>query len=146
MIVHIDSRTPEITVLFFFFFFNDTATTEIYTLSLHDAFRPERGCTVWRQRDTASRRRPSGNRFRALFTRSKTAPAASPRACRSTAMPPPTGEGKVSPINHAASDSRCEVDDSIITPPLPLSPAGLCSPKIGARSARAYPEQLPRRA
>src|SRR5437870_13616322 len=29
---------------FFFFFFNDTATTEIYTLSLHDAlpiFRPE---------------------------------------------------------------------------------------------------------
>src|SRR5256885_6737111 len=25
------------TCLFFFFFFNDTATTEIYTLSLHDA-------------------------------------------------------------------------------------------------------------
>ena len=24
-------------VFFFFFFFNDTATTEIYTLSLHDA-------------------------------------------------------------------------------------------------------------
>src|SRR5215203_3864762 len=24
---------------YFFFFFNDTATTEIYTLSLHDAFR-----------------------------------------------------------------------------------------------------------
>ena len=31
--------------LFFFFFFNDTATTEIYTLSLHDAlpiYREER--------------------------------------------------------------------------------------------------------
>src|SRR2546427_11204222 len=26
-----------IPVIFFFFFFNDTATTEIYTLSLHDA-------------------------------------------------------------------------------------------------------------
>src|SRR5256885_16741104 len=26
-----------VTVIFFFFFFNDTATTEIYTLSLHDA-------------------------------------------------------------------------------------------------------------
>src|SRR2546430_6554054 len=26
-----------ISVIFFFFFFNDTATTEIYTLSLHDA-------------------------------------------------------------------------------------------------------------
>src|SRR2546430_15057312 len=25
------------TITFFFFFFNDTATTEIYTLSLHDA-------------------------------------------------------------------------------------------------------------
>src|SRR6266481_9813258 len=33
--------------LFFFFFFNDTATTEIYTLSLHDArpiFRSSWGC------------------------------------------------------------------------------------------------------
>src|SRR6266513_404245 len=34
---------------FFFFFFNDTATTEIYTLSLHDALpilgRASRGCT-----------------------------------------------------------------------------------------------------
>src|SRR5256885_17033225 len=27
----------EHSVFFFFFFFNDTATTEIYTLSLHDA-------------------------------------------------------------------------------------------------------------
>src|SRR3989442_8577798 len=34
--------------VFFFFFFNDTATTEIYTLSLHDALPiwspPSRGC------------------------------------------------------------------------------------------------------
>src|SRR3989475_4481489 len=29
--------------LFFFFFFNDTATTEIYTLSLHDAL------PIWRE-------------------------------------------------------------------------------------------------
>ena len=28
-------------VFFFYFFFNDTATTEIYTLSLHDALRSE---------------------------------------------------------------------------------------------------------
>src|SRR5256886_10702566 len=28
---------PPLALLFFFFFFNDTATTEIYTLSLHDA-------------------------------------------------------------------------------------------------------------
>src|SRR3990170_5446784 len=29
--------------IFFFFFFNDTATTEIYTLSLHDALPISRG-------------------------------------------------------------------------------------------------------
>src|SRR2546429_2344971 len=29
--------TPCTPYIFFFFFFNDTATTEIYTLSLHDA-------------------------------------------------------------------------------------------------------------
>src|SRR2546429_9941865 len=30
--------------IFFFFFFNDTATTEIYTLSLHDALPISTGC------------------------------------------------------------------------------------------------------
>src|SRR2546426_11583677 len=40
-------------LIFIFFFFNDTATTEIYTLSLHDALpicahrrRPPGGCTL----------------------------------------------------------------------------------------------------
>src|SRR2546430_17086922 len=31
------SYTDHLSLIFFFFFFNDTATTEIYTLSLHDA-------------------------------------------------------------------------------------------------------------
>src|SRR5260370_27923652 len=31
------SKAQDIFLCFFFFFFNDTATTEIYTLSLHDA-------------------------------------------------------------------------------------------------------------
>src|SRR3989442_15894976 len=31
--------------IFFFFFFNDTATTEIYTLSLHDALPISGRCT-----------------------------------------------------------------------------------------------------
>src|SRR5258708_20075547 len=30
-------RNETVTILLYFFFFNDTATTEIYTLSLHDA-------------------------------------------------------------------------------------------------------------
>src|SRR2546426_5075847 len=34
---------PCLLILFFFFFFNDTATTEIYTLSLHDAL------PIWRR-------------------------------------------------------------------------------------------------
>src|SRR5229473_4200901 len=37
--------------LFFFFFFNDTATTEIYTLSLHDALPIFR----WPKRDQSTR-------------------------------------------------------------------------------------------
>src|SRR5207248_10914418 len=44
----------------FFFFFNDTATTEIYTLSLHDALpispvRPVEPCRCsWRETDRSS--------------------------------------------------------------------------------------------
>src|SRR2546425_7951017 len=34
---------PPAAILLFFFFFNDTATTEIYTLSLHDALPILRG-------------------------------------------------------------------------------------------------------
>src|SRR5215813_15502625 len=37
-------------ILFFFFFFNDTATTEIYTLSLHDALPIYRRHHRWRHR------------------------------------------------------------------------------------------------
>src|SRR6185436_20625621 len=33
--------------IFFFFFFNDTATTEIYTLSLHDALPISRAPCAW---------------------------------------------------------------------------------------------------
>src|SRR2546425_11294523 len=45
--------------VFFFFFFNDTATTEIYTLSLHDALPiSARGGSTWRT-PTPWPRRPS---------------------------------------------------------------------------------------
>src|SRR2546426_10933780 len=37
MSIILSAHTPCRTSLFIFFFFNDTATTEIYTLSLHDA-------------------------------------------------------------------------------------------------------------
>src|SRR2546430_6246356 len=43
---------------FLFFFFNDTATTEIYTLSLHDALPISTGAeSVWTARGQCSARR-----------------------------------------------------------------------------------------
>src|SRR5215510_16284311 len=43
------SIVPPTPILLFFFFFNDTATTEIYTLSLHDALPicASSPCTAW---------------------------------------------------------------------------------------------------
>src|SRR2546427_8346084 len=52
--------------IFFFFFFNDTATTEIYTLSLHDALPISfPGDHSSRAACTAGRGRPPGSRCRA---------------------------------------------------------------------------------
>src|SRR2546427_7663143 len=46
--------------MFFFFFFNDTATTEIYTLSLHDAL-PILQLSLRRQRLRAQARPAAGH-------------------------------------------------------------------------------------
>src|SRR5438874_13698328 len=55
----------------FFFFFNDTAPTEIYTLSLHDAlpiYRPETHLSDEQQRK--SERRPTQHRLAAIDRKS----------------------------------------------------------------------------
>src|SRR6266536_6556257 len=49
-------------IFFFFFFFNDTATTEIYTLSLHDALPISPCLPTWRSTRAAARRRPGRRR------------------------------------------------------------------------------------
>src|SRR2546430_7714935 len=56
-------------LFFFFFFFNDTATTEIYTLSLHDALPiwrfsrvPARPSSPWSTGSTRARGRPWSTR------------------------------------------------------------------------------------
>src|SRR5438477_13095675 len=49
---------------FFFFFFNDTATTEIYTLSLHDALPISGGTLAPPQRERVARRRRGAERRR----------------------------------------------------------------------------------
>src|SRR2546423_4106156 len=45
--------------MFFFFFFNDTATTEIYTLSLHDALPISRAGAWLRRAGDDGLRRPA---------------------------------------------------------------------------------------
>src|SRR2546430_11328131 len=50
--------------ILFFFFFNDTATTEIYTLSLHDALPISQGPRRSRVRVAGARDRPTRVRAR----------------------------------------------------------------------------------
>src|SRR3712207_7701087 len=66
-------------IVIMFFFFNDTATTEIYTLSLHDAL------PIWGPRGLATRsitrrssRRPSPSPRPATSSWSKPSPRSSP--------------------------------------------------------------------
>src|SRR5258708_31677448 len=47
---------------YFFFFFNDTATTEIYTLSLHDALPISEHCWLHGRRPIRGRRHRQGRR------------------------------------------------------------------------------------
>src|SRR2546430_6549913 len=62
-------RTPSI---YFFFFFNDTATTEIYTLSLHDALPIlRRGSAATRARIVVRPRPGTATRFAAYGRRNK---------------------------------------------------------------------------
>src|SRR5260370_42695601 len=70
-----------------FFFFNDTATTEIYTLSLHDAL-PISGCA--RRAPAVCRRGPSSGRGAGKRTRAS--PAMADQALRLGR--PGTGAGR----------------------------------------------------
>src|SRR3989442_11338097 len=54
--------------IFSFFFFNDTATTEIYTLSLHDAL-PICAAWIWKRKSPTSRK-PKGSTIRIGLKRS----------------------------------------------------------------------------
>src|SRR2546422_9818449 len=71
ILLMLDSRAP---FAVFFFFFNDTATTEIYTLSLHDALPICKACgvreasgriRVWAR--PASGKSPAGRAHAKLF-------------------------------------------------------------------------------
>src|SRR6266404_4291286 len=102
-------------LFFFFFFFNDTATTEIYTLSLHDAL-PIRG---------------PGSTFGLRAEPSKRADAANPVRPRSADGPVPVGRSS----HHRARSAR--VPDG---PPVSFDAPGGCAYKERhARSPRPGP-------
>src|SRR2546422_1209725 len=65
-------------LLSFFFFFNDTATTEIYTLSLHDAL------PIWKRATSPPTSRPDST----------------PRAACSRPIARATGSSSISPTRH----------------------------------------------
>src|SRR6266705_4339345 len=86
-------------LFFFFFFFNDTATTEIYTLSLHDALPISPPLQVQERRPAPAPRRrsrkcPSQNRnetppYSASGARRRIAPAAWPVPAAEQELPSP---------------------------------------------------------
>src|SRR5258705_12923464 len=65
--LHVLYPSMHLTMIPFFFFFNDTATTEIYTLSLHDALP----IFSRRARSCASRRRRQPSRGSATSRRAR---------------------------------------------------------------------------
>src|SRR5215213_5838199 len=82
---------------YFFFFFNDTATTEIYTLSLHDALRPLRHyLRLPHRRET---HRPKHPTLESYYSGEGTAGSFSPRIRRRRAvsLPPTALRAKVHP-------------------------------------------------
>src|SRR6266571_8850491 len=93
--------SPSISSSFLFFFFNDTATTEIYTLSLHDALpisigpsgRPSitalfvaasvaASCAQWRSEEHTSELQSHGKLVCRLLLEKKKPPAPRPGAGR----------------------------------------------------------------
>src|SRR2546426_3394109 len=73
-------------MFFFFFFFNDTATTEIYTLSLHDALPispgGRRGWTAPTRRQRSPSARPYSRRSSRVTDSSRTAPCGDRKSTR----------------------------------------------------------------
>src|SRR2546422_4809975 len=78
------SSLLRLSCFFFFFFFNDTATTEIYTLSLHDALPISPRRSRDRRRAGACIRRPL--RAAPRGSRSRCRPRAGPRDRKSTRL------------------------------------------------------------
>src|SRR2546426_10198167 len=110
--------------LFFFFFFNDTATTEIYTLSLHDAL------PICRRSLSLTPRGPSCS-----CSRARSAP--SPRLPRHTPTPPAARPGHAGTQRPPPRSIRPRRRPSPAPLPGPRAVRPLWSPRRRPRSTNA---------
>src|SRR3989449_7616043 len=118
----------------FFFFFNDTATTEIYTLSLHDALPISLGrLFFWRSRADQPRRAsaPKALLMRTLIRLTTIGVVAVGAACRDepgSLVTAPRRTGETSPVlSLTASEEAPRVEATITV-------TAQATPESGARS------------
>src|SRR2546430_9430291 len=92
-----------------FFFFNDTATTEIYTLSLHDALPLSTDrISPFRTSRALSKLFTVGQTWRG--SRQRKSPTRGPEA------PPATAKGRCSSLGESGGSSRCPSTRQVGTP------------------------------
>src|SRR5207249_10234275 len=110
----------------FFFFFNDTATTEIYTLSLHDALPISLPCsnsTPWNEPTSSSARSPAGLDARPSGRTSHPRRAAA-RWCWSRRRFPSRSRPRPWLRRAASTQSRCHSCRTRSSPVPPAPPSG----------------------
>src|ERR1039458_10551480 len=94
-------RECDLARLFFLFFFNDTATTEIYTLSLHDAL------PIWRWIERRTGADTAARRIRSRRARSQSGgtgrEAARRRRCRYVQAPIQRMDSRPTPVIQRAT-------------------------------------------
>src|SRR5256885_9770313 len=133
----------------FFFFFNDTATTEIYTLSLHDALpialsllALAEGETAPSSRALADRR--AGGRSRILLPEQRVLPVRVPLLARLHAISHPAARARRPPLHRpvlarrARRRGRERLGSSCFQPPV-LAPAESRPERGRGRRAPAPP-------
>src|SRR5256885_13544643 len=105
-------------LLFFFFFFNDTATTEIYTLSLHDALPiSTSGWQAW-----SRTRRPLRDGFHNLAVTQRLRRAACGKSTSPWGPGPPAPAGRAFAPTPACERSPLALDALVIARCVPAWP------------------------
>src|SRR6266481_149977 len=130
---------------FFFFFFNDTATTEIYTLSLHDALPISGRRCLGRRAKRASQAFPGLCRHRnwcsprtSYANLPRQVPKLAPRSFMSVFVP--SLQGAISPARHStAAPPPNRVWRTLRSGPLPFRELRISSSTAAAAPSSAAP-------